>query len=180
MNYIQLIIAFLLLAGKTTKAQTYSPVDENGSVKFVIANLGFDVDGSLKGTKGKIVFDENNLGASYFDVSVETTTINTGNNTRDKHLRGKDYFDAAAHPQLKITSYRVAKSVTEGFYVLFAKLTIKGVTKEISFPFKAVAENGGMRFTGTFKIKRRDFGVGGRNTISNDVDIKLNVFAKKL
>ncbi|MFN5133855.1 MAG: hypothetical protein ACK5DG_00970 [Chitinophagaceae bacterium] len=43
-----------------------------------------------------------------------------------------------------------------------------------------MSENGGIRFTGSFKIKRRDFGVGGRNTISNDVDIKLNVFAKKL
>jgi polyisoprenoid-binding protein YceI len=180
MKYLQAIIFFLFLVFNSANAQTYSPVDESGAVKFIIVNLGFDVDGSLKGIKGKIVFDENNLAASSFDVTVETTTINTGNNTRDKHLRGKDYFDATVHPQLKITSLRVAKSVTAGYYVLFAKLTIKGVTKEISFPFKTTAENGGVRFTGSFKIKRRDFGVGGRNTISNDVDIKLNVFAKKL
>jgi polyisoprenoid-binding protein YceI len=180
MKYLQLVVAFLFLAHNSTKAQNYSPVDESGAVKFIIANLGFDVNGSLKGVKGKIAFDENNLAASSFDVTVETTTINTGNNTRDKHLRGKDYFDASVHPQLKITSSRVAKSVTAGYYVLFAKLTIKGVTKEISFPFKATAENGGIRFTGSFKIKRRDFGVGGRSTVSNDVDIKLNVFAKKL
>lgn len=176
---MKLIIAFLLLS-QISFAQTYSPVDEKGSVTFVIANLGFDVDGSVKGLKGKIVFDENNLSSSSFDVTVEASTINTDNNTRDKHLRGKDYFDAATHPQIKITSTRVAKSVTAGFYVLFAKITLKGVTKEVSFPFKAVSENGGIRFTGSFKIKRRDFGVGGRNTISNDVDIKLNVFAKKL
>jgi polyisoprenoid-binding protein YceI len=180
MKYLKIVIAFLFLVNTATNAQTYSPVDESGAVKFVIANLGFDVDGSLKGIKGKIVFDENNLAASSFEVAVETTTINTGNNTRDKHLRGKDYFDASGHPQLKIESSRVSKSVTPGYYVLFAKLTIKGVTKEISFPFKATAENGGVRFTGSFKIKRRDFGVGGRNTISNDVNIKLNVFAKKL
>jgi polyisoprenoid-binding protein YceI len=177
---MRILLSCFLLCSQIVVAQTFSPVDEKESVKFIIANLGFDVDGSLKGVKGKIVFDENNLAASSFDVTVDANTINTGNGTRDKHLRGNDYFDVSAHPQLKITSTRVAKSTTAGYYVLFAKLTIKGVTKDISFPFKALAENGGIRFTGSFKIKRRDFGVGGRSTVSNDVEIKLNVFAKKL
>lgn len=173
------IIPFLLLANAVF-AQSYLPVDDAAAVKFVIENLGFDVDGSFKGLKGKIVFDEGNLSASSFDVTIDAPTVNTGNNTRDKHLRGKDYFDVAAHAQIKITSTKIAKSVTPGYYVLFATLTLKGVSKDISFPFKAVAENNGLRFTGTFKIKRRDFGVGGRSTVSNDVEIKLNVFAKKL
>lgn len=177
---MKLFIILLLLFSRAGFSQSVSPVDGEGAVKFVIANLGFDVDGSLKGLKGTISFDEKNLSEANFDITVNASTINTGNSTRDKHLRGKDYFDATAFPQIKITSTRIAKSVTEGYFVLFAKLTIKGVTKEISFPFKAVAENGGLRFTGSFKIKRRDFGVGGRSTVSNDVDIKLNVFAKKL
>jgi polyisoprenoid-binding protein YceI len=161
-------------------SQQYIPQDKGSQINFMVTNLGFDVDGSFKNINGKIIFDESNLASSSFDVTVETATINTGNNTRDKHLRGKDYFDAAMHPQIRITSTRVAKSITTGSYVLFAKLTIKGVTKEVSFPFKATQETGGIRFTGAFKIKRRDFGVGGRSTISNDVDIKLNVFSKKL
>jgi polyisoprenoid-binding protein YceI len=173
-------IVFLLLFAQSVTAQTYSPVDEKGAVAFIIANLGFDVSGRISGLKGKIVFDENNLSSSSIDVTVDAGTINTNNNTRDKHLRGEDYFNAPAHPQIKITSTRVAKSTTAGYYVLFARLIIKGVTKDISFPFKVSAENGGLRFTGSFKIKRREFGVGGRNTISNDVEIKLNVFAKKL
>ncbi|MBX9783059.1 MAG: YceI family protein [Chitinophagaceae bacterium] len=62
----------------------------------------------------------------------------------------------------------------------FGKLTIKDKTLDISFPFKVTAEENAYRFSGSFKIKRRDFGVGGRSTISNDVNIKLNVLAKKL
>ena len=174
-----LIIPFLLFV-HSVSAQTYLPADEAGAVQFVIGNLGFDVDGSFKGLKGKIVFDAVNLGGSSFDVIVESATVNTSNNTRDKHLRGKDYFDTDAHKQIRITSTRIAKSVTADYYVLFARLSIRGVTKDISFPFKAIAESSGLRFTGSFKIKRRDFGVGGRSTISNDVHIKLNVLAKKL
>lgn len=177
-HLILLIIA--TVAAVAGFSQQYIPQDKTSQVNFMVTNLGFDVDGSFKNINGKIIFDENNLSASSFDVAVEATTINTGNNTRDKHLRGKDYFDAAAHPQIRITSTRIARSVTAGSYVLFANLTIKGVTKEVSFPFKATQETGGIRFTGAFKIKRRDFGVGGRSTISNDVDIKLNVFSKKL
>jgi polyisoprenoid-binding protein YceI len=175
--FLLTVVTAVAVAGVS---QQYLPQDKASQVNFIVTNLGFDVDGSLKNINGKIIFDENNLAASSFDVTVETGTINTGNNTRDKHLRGKDYFDAAAHPQIRITSTRIARSVTAGSYVLCANLTIKGVTKEVSFPFKAMQETGGIRFTGAFKIKRRDFSVGGRSTISNDVDIKLNVFAKKL
>jgi polyisoprenoid-binding protein YceI len=179
-KYVVVFILAVCAVSDSITAQNYNPVDETGAVKFIIANLGFDVDGSLKGLKGTIFFDEKNLSECNFDISVDASTINTSNGTRDKHLRGKDYFDVSAFPQIRVTSSKIAKSVTPGYYVMFARLSIKGVTKEISFPFKAVSENGGIRFTGSFKIKRRDFGVGGRNTISNDVDIKLNVFAKKL
>jgi polyisoprenoid-binding protein YceI len=175
-----LLFLFVLTVGQTVTAQNYSAVDAAGAVQFVISNLGFDVDGNFKGVQGRIAFDENNLAAATFDVLVDANSINTDNNTRDKHLRGKDYFDVAAFPQIKMSSTKVAKSATAGYFVLFAKLTIKGITKEISFPFKTISDNGGLRFIGSFKIKRRDFGVGGRSTVSNDVDIKLNVFAKKL
>lgn len=174
-----IIVLFVFLA-QTSVAQTYLPMDADDAVQFRIKNLGFDVNGSFSGLKGKILFNGDNLSASNIEVTINASTVNTGNSTRDKHLRGKDYFDATAFPQIKITSERVARSVTPGYYVFFGKLSMKGVIKEISFPFKATAENGGIRFTGSFSIKRRDFGVGGRNTISNDVDIKLNVLTKKL
>jgi polyisoprenoid-binding protein YceI len=156
------------------------PTDNSGSVTFIIENLGFDVKGSFSGLEGTLEYDESNPSASKINVSVQATTVNTSNKTRDKHLRGEDYFHVTQHPLIKINSSKIAKSVTPGYLVFFGQLNIKGVTKDISFPFKAVLENDGYRFTGSFKIKRRDFGVGGRSTISNDVDIKLNVLAKKL
>jgi polyisoprenoid-binding protein YceI len=156
------------------------PLDNTGSVAFVIENLGFDVKGSFAGLEGSLEYDENTPSASKFNVSVQASTVNTSNKTRDKHLRGEDYFHVTQHPLIKISSSKIAKSVTPGYLVFFGQLSMRGVTKDISFPFKAVAENDGYRFTGSFKIKRRDFGVGGRSTVSNDVDIKLNVLAKKL
>lgn len=177
---MKFIVVLFIFFTQPLTAQIYLPVDAVDAIQFRIKNLGFEVDGGFRGLKGKILFNPENLSASNIDVTIDASTVNTGNSTRDKHLRGKDYFDATAFPQIKITSERVARSVTPGYYVFFGKLSMKGVVQNITFPFKATEENGGLRFTGSFSIKRRDFGVGGRSTISNDVDIKLNVLAKKL
>ena len=174
-----LIAICISLISSSVNAQQLTPVDERSTVKFIITNLGFDVTGTLNGLQGSIRFDEKNLSSSSVNVSVNAASVDTDNSTRDKHLRGDDYFAVKTYPQIRLTSVKIAKSVTPGYYVLFAKLTIKETTKEISFPFTAVPEAGAYRFKGEFSIKRRDFAVGGKNTISNDLKVKLDILTKK-
>jgi polyisoprenoid-binding protein YceI len=174
---IFIFISFLI----TTKVQNskYLPVDESKSVQFVIQNFGFDVKGTFNGLTGLIEFDENNLSNASFQASVNTATINTNNNTRDKHLKGADYFDVLKYPTIKISSTKISKSATPGYYVFFGTLSMKGKSSDIVFPFKFTTEKQGVRFTGDFKIKRKDFNVGGNSTVSNELIVKLNVLAKK-
>jgi polyisoprenoid-binding protein YceI len=160
-----LFIVSTLFGLPTVNAQQLMPVNEGSSVEFIISNLGFDVTGRLSGLKGIILFDEKNLSASSFSVTINAASIDTDNETRDKHLRGESYLAVATYPQIAIRSVKLAKSVTPGYYVIFAKLTIKETSREISFPFMAVPEGGAYRFRGEFVIKRRDFAVGGKNTI---------------
>lgn len=173
------IIYFLLFLSHPVMAQRYLPEDVTSAVEFQIHNFGLEVNGTFKGLNGVIQFNPANLSASSFIVSVDVITVNTDNSTRDKHLRGNDYFDAARFAKIIMKSERIGKSLTPGYYVFFGKLNIKGVEKDISFPFTTITEPNGMRFSGIFKIKRRDFGVGGRSTLSNELTVKLNVFAKK-
>ena len=175
-NYLFLIF---LLVTSFAPAQSFIPVERGSAVKFEINNLGFKVDGSFKDILGAIQFDEGNLAGSSFNVTVNSNTVNTNNSTRDKHLRGEDYFDVSAYPLIRIVSTRIAKSTTEGYFVFFGKLTIKGIDQDIVFPFKAVAEDGAFRFTGEFKIKRRDFNIGGTNSISNELKVVLDVLTEK-
>jgi polyisoprenoid-binding protein YceI len=176
-NY--LLLAGLLLLNLTSHGQQYTPVDEGSTVKFVISNLGFETTGIFKGLAGTIRFDEKNLAVSSMNVTVNAATIDTDNDTRDKHLRGDDYFAVRTYPQIRMVSVKIAKSVTPGYFVFFGQLTIKETTKEISFPFTVIPEVDGYRFKAEFSIKRRDFGVGGKNTISNDLKVKLDILAKK-
>jgi polyisoprenoid-binding protein YceI len=172
------IIFFLVFAIVTASAQKQVPVQANKAVRFTISNFGFDVSGEFSGLTGSVSFDEKNLSSALFDVKVSSNAVNTNNKQRDKHLRGEDYFNTSLYPEIQIQSTRIAKSVTPGYYVFFGTLTMKGKTKEINFPFTAVGEGGGYRFKGNFKIKRKDFGVGGNSTISNELTVYLDVLTK--
>jgi len=175
----QLVLGILSLALTSAHAQTLTPVDANSSIKFSIKNFGFNVTGNFKGLKGSIKFDPNALQQSAFDVTIDASTINTGIDMRDEHLRSEDYFDVKKYPQIHFVSTRVTNSNKAGTFFVFGNLTIKQTTKEISFPFTVQPQNDGSLFHGEFKLNRKDFSIGGSGTISNELVVKLEVLAKK-
>jgi polyisoprenoid-binding protein YceI len=160
--------------------QAYTPVDKGSKVKFNIKNFGINTGGTFEGLSGSIVYDANNPTAGSFSVTVNANTVDTDNGGRDKHLRKAEYFDVEKYPKISFVSTKITKTNTAGYLYMFGKLTIKGVTKEISFPFTANAKDGGYLFEGNFKINRRDFGVGGSsNTMGDNLTVTLSVFGKK-
>ncbi|MBI2731147.1 MAG: YceI family protein [Sphingobacteriales bacterium] len=175
-----LFTAVAILGINLLQAQNYVPVDDGTGVKFKIKNFGITVGGSFTGLKGKIEFDAAKPGNSMFDVSVESKTVNTGIGSRDKHLRKEDYFDVEKFPSISIRSTKITPATKEGWLYFFGTVTMKGVTKEISFPFRVNEENGGYRFNGEFKLNRRDYSVGGNSiSLSDNLTVSLDVFAKK-
>lgn len=171
-----------LLAGFVAAAQSsvsnYTPVDEGSAVGFTIKNLGFNVRGSLTGLQGSISFNPQELSAAMIDVSVDAGTIDTDNTMRDKHLKSEDYFDVKAYPRIHFVSTSVKASGKEGVYSVTGRLTIKDVTREISFPFRAAPKEDGYWFEGEFKIDRKDYKVGESSTISNSLTVSLKVYAR--
>jgi polyisoprenoid-binding protein YceI len=160
-------------------SQSFTPSDDGSKVHFVINNFGIATGGDFTGLSGSIKFDVNDLAAADFDVSVDANSVNTDIEARDNHLRKGEYFDVKTYPKLTFKSTKVTKTNKDGYFYMFGNLTIKGVTKEIKFPFTATAKNGGYFFEGSFKLNRRDFGVGGRSiSLSDDLTISLSIFAK--
>jgi polyisoprenoid-binding protein YceI len=160
-------------------AQTLTPVDSASEVTFKIKNLGFNTSGSFSGLAGTIRFTPDAPDGCSFDVHINAKTVNTGVELRDNHLRGEDYFDVKNYPQIRFVSVKVTGSKKNGTLFVSGKLTIKGITKDIAFPFTAQPVTNGFLFTGDFKINRRDFGVGGGSTLSDNLTVILKVIAKK-
>ena len=176
------LLAGLFFISINAAAQNYSPQDAGSKVHFVIKNFGINTGGDLSDLKGKIYFLPDSLNAAKFDVTVAVSTIDTDNEMRDKDLIKSEYFDASQFPTIQLISTKISKTnkTVEGFYFFTGNLTIKGITKTISFPFQAKKVNDGYLFTGDFEIDRLDFGVGEQNIVlSNKVAVSLSVMAKR-
>lgn len=174
--FLSLLTFFALVASSV--AQEYQPTEPGSTVTFTIKNFGFGVDGAFSHLQGKIVFDPKEAAKASFDVSVDAATINTDNGLRDDHLKKEDYFDVQNYPHIRFVSTSVTPG-KEGKYNVSGKLTIKSTTKDVSFPFTASPMGNDYIFSGSFTINRKDFGVGGSSTISNNLTVTLAVLAKK-
>jgi polyisoprenoid-binding protein YceI len=155
----------------------YRPVDQGSSIKFKVKNFGFNSGGGFSGLKGTIDFDPEKPGDSKFDVTIEANSVNTENESRDNHLREETYFDVKNYPRIHFVSIKIAGK--GGNFTVTGNLTIKKTTKEISFPFTISQEKDGYLFKGDFNINRKEFGIGGSSTISDNVDVILTVHAQK-
>lgn len=174
-----LTIASLFFYGAVTAQATFTPVDADSKVHFMIRNLGFKTGGDFTGLQGTIKFDPANYGASVFDVTVAAGTIDTDNESRDGHLRKAEYFDVATYKTLHFVSTKVVLSSVAGRFYMYGNLTIKGVTRPVEFGFGATPREGGYVFDGEFGINRRDYGVGGSSiSLSDTLTVSLSVFAK--
>jgi polyisoprenoid-binding protein YceI len=173
------IFFFLAVMATLTITAQYKPVDQGSAVKFSVNNFGFAVGGTFTGLRGSIAFDPQHAADGSFDVSLDASTVNTDNSLRDSHLKNDGYFDVANYPRIQLVSSVLAAGDKAGVYVFTGDLTMKGKTKAVSFPFTVVPVGGGFVFKGAFIINRKDFGIGGTNTISNEVKVELNVVVKQ-
>lgn len=179
MKKIVVLFAVLFVVKTSVLAQATTPSDTESNVAFVIKNMGMNVDGSLKGLKGSINFDPNNLAAAFFDVTVDVNTINTGIEKRDKHLKTSDFFDAQKFPVIHIKTVKIV-SKGGGNYAATAVLTMKSTSKNIGISFTAKPGANGYLFVGSFTLNRRDYGVGGSSmVVGDDVTVNLTVQGKK-
>lgn len=174
--------ALLLLIGVhcclASWSQRMEPQNTESSITFNVRNLGLQVNGRFTGLDGQVVFAPADPASSFFDLSVDASTVDTGIDLRDSHLKKGEYFDVKRFPTIRFVSTKVAATATAGSFTAAGNLTIKGTTKEISFPFTAQLHGDGYAFKGTFTLNRGDFDIGGSSlTLADYVDVMFTVKA---
>ncbi|MFK7907005.1 MAG: YceI family protein [Chitinophagales bacterium] len=166
---IHLFIAFaFFFNGYFCSAQNIQ--SEQSQVSFEISNMGFNtVEGSFKGMKGTVDFRPQDLSNSNFNVCVDATTVNTGNSTRDKHLRNEKHFEVEKYPTICFVSSTVTQS--NSGYITQGKLTMHGITKEVEIPFTYSNQ----QFLGEITVDRLDYGIGpkGGFMMGRTVDLEI-------
>jgi polyisoprenoid-binding protein YceI len=166
-----------LLAFQYAPGQIH-PVAAESAIHFSIKNFGFKVSGTMAPPEGDILFNPDDPGGSSFQVTLKSESINTDNNSRDEHLKSADYFDVKNYPLIHFVSDKVSGVGKTGAYLVTGTLTIKNRSKPVSLPFTAEKSGTGFLFTGSFKMSRKDFGIGGSSTISDELTVEIKVVAR--
>jgi polyisoprenoid-binding protein YceI len=134
----------------------------HSEVGAVAQHLGLSsVHGRFKGFAGRVDIAEQPL-ASSVEAVIDAASIDTGNSTRDDHLRSGDFLDARAHPTLTYRSTSLEPAAGDRWTV-HGELTMRGVTRPVDLDLAYLGTGpdpwGGVRaaFRATAELRRDDF-----------------------
>jgi len=167
-----LLLFFGMLGFAQVEAQQKNWTAVKTDIRFYIRNAGLEVEGKFDDVKGTFVTDQRSMPVLVIGTA-KVKSIDTGIGLRDSHLQGKDYFNAAAFPELRMQLLSINDKTAK------FNITIRGKSKtyEIPYVWKVVQDQG--QFSVSFELNRRDFGVGGSSfMLSDDVNIKINLTLK--
>lgn len=168
-----LLLTSFAFAQSKWKGTTYSVVFK---IKHV---AGSTADGKFSGLKSIISFDKENLANASISATLDANTFNTGNGSRDKTLKGEEYFNVQKFPLISMKSVRITSKGGDNYEGMF-RLTIKDVTKEIPLKFTVVITGNKAVFASEFIINRLDYGVGDKSwMLSNDATVNILLNAEK-
>jgi polyisoprenoid-binding protein YceI len=180
------IITAALIASFSTAAfsQTWNLDKAHSQLNFGITHLGIsEIDGSFGSVTAKIVSSKDDLSDAVVDLSAEVSSINTGNDQRNNHLKSPDFFDASKYPTLSFKSTNFKKTGAKTYEVT-GDLSLHGVTKTVvlNATLNGTTTNpmnkktvAGFKVTGT--IKRSDFGIATgfpAGALSDEVALNAN------
>lgn len=122
------------------------------------------VRGRFRAFSGEIALDEQQPSASRVNVTIDLNSVDTGNEMRDNHLRGADFFDVAQYPVATFVSTRI-EDRGAGEYRVLGNLTLHGVTREIPLnlevegPHRDMSGQRRLGLTLTGSLNRKEFGL---------------------
>ena len=143
----------------TTDLSAWNIDYELSYIKFTASQAGADLNGEWQEWTADIRFDEAQLEASLFDVSVVVAAVETRDDERDRTLQDLEWFDAENFPEVRYQASRFNEN-TEGGFEAPGSLTVKGRSTPATLNFSVASENGKFVLDGQAELDRIELKVG--------------------
>ena len=174
----------LTLGVAHAQVSTWKIDSSHSGIEFQIRHLGVsNVRGSFSKVTGEVHLDEKDVTKSSVMATIDTTTVNTNEPNRDKHLNSPDFFDTAKNPTMTFRSTSLSNA--GGHLSMTGDLTLNGVTKPVTLALDGPAPSqkgprGGMvsGFSATGSISRKDFNFGSKYSapvLGDDVKFTIDI-----
>jgi polyisoprenoid-binding protein YceI len=162
----------------------------HSSVHFSVRHLVIaKVRGTFARWSGRVHVPDGDFSQATVSVTIDASSINTGVDQRDGHLKSPDFFDVAQYPELRFVGRRVEPR-SEAEIDVIGDLTIRGTTREVVLGVEQHGQAkdpwGNVRaaFTAKTSIDRKDFGLTwnqaletGGVMVGDRVDIEAEIEA---
>ena len=188
-----LMVSMSVWMAASVQAQQVTYVIDTGHshVGFKVRHLVSNTRGNFKDFEGTITFDTEDFTTAKVTGTIQSASIDTDHEKRDKHLRSGDFFDTEKYPTISFKSTKIAKTGKDT-YAVWGDMTMHGVTKSV----KLDAEYTGMAtdpwgneklgLTVSGEINRLDYGIKWSKTldtgglvVGNEVKLLLEIEANK-
>jgi len=177
-------VAEVAIVAEHVESKEYIVNALESTVEWQGEGVGHGHKGNLSINRGKFIIENDNVVAGTIEIDMTSLTV-TDIPVEDEenaklvgHLTTEDFFNVTTFPTAVLT-------ITDGADMnnIKANLTIKDVTKEVTFALSSAENNGLITLTTSLKIDRTKFGVtyNSGNFFENlgdyliDDEFKLNV-----
>ena len=122
------------------------------------------VKGHFKNVSGTIVLDEADPSRSSVEVEIDASTLSSGVEQRDTHLKSPDFLHIERHPLITFKSTSVERLSSDHAKVI-GNLTIRGITREVVLDTQLAGRGKDplgrevISFDARTQINRKDFGL---------------------
>ena len=164
------VLTVLLLSitavAQVATTRPYAIDNGHSTVGFSVPILGglSQVTGKFNDFTITLNNDEKDITKSSVSVVIKATSIDTGIERRDAHLRNADFFDVEKFPEITFKSERIEKKGKQ--FIAHGPLTMHGVTKQIALPFTVngtfknpTTNKFSVGYSAKMVLNRRDFGI---------------------
>ena len=154
-------------------------------VQFSVMRFGFNqIIGEFQELSGEIVLDEDAPESSSVRVTIDTTSLESGDPLRNEHVSGPAWLDTNSHPTMSFASTNVEQT-SEMTALITGDLTIKGITQPVvlnatlnRIGTDPVSRGQAAGFSATAQISRAAFGIDvAGNLIGDEVSIRIEALA---
>lgn len=187
--------AIVVETTKTPADETYEVNVNNSTIAWEgfegIKLLASEHNGTINLSAGKLFVKDEKVVGGKFNIDMNSIIVldipanNSKNAKLTNHLKDPDFFDTPKFPEANFEIISIEAANTDSS-IVNGNLTIKGISKNISFAALIVKDANTIKANAKFYINRKDWGINyrsedslGDKMIRPEMGIAINLIAQK-
>lgn len=131
-------------------------------------------NGEFLDVVGSVVVPEEDITRAQVELTIDMTTFEADEDALTEKLKSKDFFEVETYPEARFKSTKIV--ATDEGYDVSGNLTMKGITKNITFPATIELDGDTLTASAEFTIKRFDWNIEYKGVGDGLVEDKVLLF----